>query len=302
MNVALLRSTGRPRIDEILGGFIAALEAALPGRVRGISLSGSVANGTAVSGSDVDGLILFKGTLDDDEAARFSQVARLCSRRSGLLLDFLPKGEDALVAQGELPAKRASRTLIYGEEPPIPVPAMPVEVYTHLMMRGSFQCLRHFRGSPETLSCPLAYPDPDGEFFGYEQRGLRDHGGWRLPGTRALANGLTLAASTLIGIRTGHGVVSRRESVSAYRERIGDQWSDLLEEIYVRCRSSWDYRVPDDAEGRARLRRLCERVLPFENHYLQMCREHLKRQLAGDDSTLREQARESMRLLSFGGD
>jgi hypothetical protein len=300
MNISLLRSTGSSRIDEIVCSFIAALEAALPGRVRGISLSGSVANGTSVSGSDVDGLLVFKGALADEEAERFSQVARDCSRAAGVLLDFLPRGEDALIAQGELPAKRASRTLIYGEEPVNPIPPMSVETYTHLMMRGSFLCLQHVHGSTQTLRYPLDYPDPEGEFFGYERRGFRDLDGWRLPGTKALVNGLTLAASTIVGIRTGHGVVSRRESVTAYRERIGDQWTGLLEEIYDQCRTRWGYLVPEDAADRARLRRLCEQVLPFENHYLQVCREHLTRQLSGDDHAMREPAGETLRQLDFG--
>lgn len=300
MQITLLRSMGSPRVDEIVCSFIAALEAALPGRVRGTWLSGSVADGTAVSGSDVDGLVVFKGTLSDEEAERFSQVERDCSRAAGVLLDFLPKGEDALIAQGELPAKRASRTLAYGDDPAVPIPAMSVETYTHLMMRGSFTCLRHFRGSPRTLRYPLTSPDPEGEFLGYERRGFRDLDGWRLPGTKALVNGLTLAASTIVGIRTGHGVVSRRESVTAYRERIGDQWTGLIEEMYDWCRTRWGYQVPEDVADRAHLRRLCQHVLPFENYYLGVCRDHLTRQLS--DDALRCQALETMQRLDFGDD
>jgi hypothetical protein len=292
--IALRRSTGDQYIDEILRSFIAALKGELPGRIRGVSLSGSLANGSAVPGSDVDGLVLFKGRLADDEAARFTQIMRSCSRRADVLLDFLPKGEDALMAVGELPAKTASRTLISGDDPADPIPPMSVASYTHLMMRGSFSCMRHPRGSAKLLRYPLDFPDPESEFFGYERRGFRDVDGWRLPGTKALVNGLTLAASALVGIRTGHGVVSRRESVSAYRERIGDRWTGLLESIYDRCRAVWGYTVPDDLADRAELRQLCSQVLEFENHYLRVCQEHLTGQIAGNDPALREQARETM--------
>ena len=301
MKPTLRRLTGDRQIDEIMRAFIGALEAALPNRILSVSLSGSMANGTAVAASDIDGVVVLGGSIADNDIARFAEIVQDCSLDAGVHLDFALRSQDALLSQGELPAKRASRTLIYGDDSSTAVPAMSIGQYILLVMRGSFSCLRHFRGLTGQLHYPLPYPDPEGEFFGYERRGYRSLTGWDEPGTKALVNGLTLASTTIVGIRTGHGVVSRHDSVTAYRERIGDRWSRLIESAYARCRAVWGYRVPRAPADRAELRRLCAQVPAFENYYLRVCHEHLRVELSSHDAGRRLQAQETLALLDFGG-
>jgi hypothetical protein len=75
-------------------------------------------------------------------------------------------------------------------------------------------------------------------------------------------------------------VARKRDCHRRYSERIGDEWADLIEDIYMRCRGEWNYLIPDAAEDRAILRAICERTLAFENHFLGVYRDYLLGELA----------------------
>lgn len=70
MSLPLLTSTGSQRVDAILRGTIGLLELAFPDRLRAVYLSGSYADGTATTGSDIDGLVVFKGVLGSADGSR----------------------------------------------------------------------------------------------------------------------------------------------------------------------------------------------------------------------------------------
>jgi len=275
--------------DRSLAEVLARLEAAFPDRVRSFYLSGSVVDLTSVGTSDIDGLVLLKDSATEEEHARFADVVRECSLSHRVLFDFALRGEMELLAEGELPAKKAARVLLAGEDIRDRIPEMPVEQYARLTMRGSLFYLRHMRGSQAPLRRPLTYPDADGEFFGYERDGLRGLHGWSGSGTKALLGGLTLAATTLVAIQAGVGVASRRESVLAYSALVGGEWSAFLLEVYARCRGEWGYLIPESSADRAQLREMCRRVVAFENHYVSVSREYLCRQVAqGGNAQLAE--------------
>ena len=104
---------GDPRIAGLLRAFIGALEQTFPSRVRAVYLSGSYVADTPTPASDIDGLVIFRGPLRDDERDGFVDLARCLSRSSGIHLDLVPRGEEWFTV-GEHPAKTASRLLIYG--------------------------------------------------------------------------------------------------------------------------------------------------------------------------------------------
>ena len=287
MTVSLLNAAGDPRTDEILRASVGLLELVFPGRIRACYLSGSYTDATAVPGSDIDALVVFKGELTAPEREQFRQVTHFCSLLSSVLVDFAARGEDELLRQGEVAAKQASRRLIYGEDIREQVPPMPAERYGQLVMHGSFFYLALVRGRPAVLTFPLSYPEPDAEFYGYDHNGLHSVHGWDGSGLKALVGGTSLAATTIVALSTGHCAVRSDESITAYGQLIGDGWADLLEEIYERCKKRWSYRIPEQVDDRKHLSELCRRVLAFENHYLGLCRDWLLKQLKSGNEDIK---------------
>jgi hypothetical protein len=247
----------------------------------------------------LDGLVVFKGELLADESRQFGEVIDEQSRRVGMVVDFLPKGEAELLREGDLPTKAASRTLVYGEDIRRAVPAASLWRYLAEVMRGSWFYLLLVRGNAETLGLPLDYPDPNSEFYGYERNGLRSLDGWDQTGTKALVGGITLAATTLVGIRAGVVIVRSADSVTAYRDHIGDNWTAWLAQLYLCCKQRWNYRIPQAAADRQELRELCRQTLDFENHYLQECWQYLHEQLSVTDSSRAAVAADCLRVIDL---
>jgi len=297
--IQLKSSTGAERIDALLTTYLSELIERFPGRLRSVYLTGSVANATADQISDVDGVVILAGLASIEDEQTFKSVTTKWSGRSGTVLDLVVLGDETLFVGGALPRKLASWVLIYGEEIRDHIPPMSVEQYTDAIMRGSFTCLRHTRAAPNVLAYPLTYPDLEGEFYGYDRRGYREIDGWRSAGTRALVNGLSLAATTLVAMHTGFCATSRRESFVAYREQIGGTWAQFLDEIHARCRNEWSYRLPEDAAGRQQLRELCRDVLAFENEYVLRCIKYLRVQLEAQDDGQAARAAETLAQIQF---
>lgn len=128
-------------------------------------------------------------------------------------------------------------------------------------MEDSWFYLAHLHGGSFPLRYPLAYPDPDGEFFGYERNGLKTLQGWNRPGTKALVGGVTLAASTLVGIRTGVAIVRSVDSVTAYQVKISDASAPWIVVLYRQAKQHWSYLIPPDPAERRVLRDVCARTL-----------------------------------------
>jgi hypothetical protein len=302
MEIELVRSTGDWRIDEMLRGALGLLDSVMPDRIRSAYLTGSLADGTAIRSSDVDVLVVLKGSVSDDERGWLHRFRRYGSVLAGRFLDFVLEGEDKLFAEGRTPAKTASFVLVAGEETRDRWPAESDAECLHKLMRGSFFYLGHFRGSQGPLTYPLTYPDADGEFFGYERRGYHDPEGWISPGTKAFVGGMTLAASVIVAVRTGQLPVTKSQSQAAYRERIGDEWAPWLEALSAACRGAWSYRVPEAPSDRAQLRRLCERALDFENHYLRVSQQHLLAGLRGADEAEQARSLDTLFRLRYPGE
>jgi predicted nucleotidyltransferase len=232
MHRALLTSTMNTRADQILQELVEALASAFPDRVRSLYISGSTISGDAVTSSDIDGLVIFASEVTSDEAQRYRSLAEALSVRHGVLLDIVLLADQDVFTRGDLPEKAASRRLIYGEDIRHLIPAIPLWQYGLATMQGSWFYLTHVREDAAHLALPLKYPDPAGEFFGYERNGARSLSGWDLAGTKALVGGVTLAATTLVSLGSGIPIVRSSDAVQAYAQHIGDAHSDWLVRVY----------------------------------------------------------------------
>jgi len=127
------------------------------------------------------------------------------------------------------------------------------------------------------LTPPLAYPDPDGEFYGYDIVPARPDAH---RGTRVLVSIAAWIATLILAIETGRYAGQKSQSIRLCKEYLpDDRRTRLAAAINDTCKGEWGYELPEGSEERARLRALCQDTLSLENEYLTLCRGYLLAQL-----------------------
>lgn len=287
-SLALLSSTGNEQVDQILRGFVGLCELAFPGRVRGYYLTGSWINGTALllpgdpdNSSDLDLRVIFKGTLEEPERRRFDTLAAACLRISPLRLEVYPTGEEVLTRNWDVCLKQES-LLLFGEDIRDRLPLPDLDDYIQRTMTFPPYAMAAVRGQvlyadgqwrKPLLRCPLSYPDPDGEFRGYEV----------VSSLGELVGDATWAATVILALKAGLYAGTKWSAARMYREQMQDEWSDLPAAVFEKCKLAWRHQIPAGDEDRKQLRELCRRMLGLENYLLQLCREYLIAALASED-------------------
>ena len=292
----LVASTGSARMDGVVRRLIAEMHAVLPGRLRAVYVLGSYADASAVSTSDLDLELIIADRLRDDERTRIRAfLAEYASSTEGEL-DIGCADEDGLRA-GVSPTLKLGGRLLWGTDLCQTLDLMPLVAWTRDRMHTSYWRLFGLFSRPLPLSAPLDYPDPADEFYGYARRLTRLPDGRDVAGTRDLMRAVGWMATALVAYQAGQYVATKRDCASMYREYIGDQWSDLLDELALWVRGDWQYRIPADPEERARLRAICAHTLGFENHFLMVYCDYALAELRSDDPTGRQKAIEILQRV-----
>jgi hypothetical protein len=185
-NLCLFAETGTPEVDAILRRLVDLLEQQFPKRVRGYYLVGSDAVGCPFWTSDVDVVVLFKGSLDPNQAARFRQTVDEFRGTISYPLDATADGEERLRRAGSSRFYVAS-LLLYGEDVRPSLPPKPLDAYLRDEMHLPLMLSARVRSGPAALTFPINFPDPSGEFLGYDRRLLRVPGGTPHPCTKDAA-------------------------------------------------------------------------------------------------------------------
>ena len=270
--IQLLTSIGDERVDTLLGGTIGIFEIAFPGRIRAYYLTGSFVDGSALPASDVDLTLVFRGRFMPGEEARADALAAACSRISRIELDLAPVEEQipwplraAVVKLGSL--------CLYGDDlrPSLSLP--PLEDYRRHTVRLGARLIAELRPPLQDARAayPLAYPDPSGEFYGYDRHSPSAPAGH--PPLKDMVVAIGMMATALLALEHGIIVGHKRESVRLYTERMGGKWAGLVSSSFTLVRNGWGYHIPADPPARRQLRELCAQMLAFENHFLSTCRE-----------------------------
>lgn len=277
-------STGSARVDDLLLGLLGVYEMAFPGRVRACYVDGSYADGSGLATSDVDLTLIFGGAFHDEVERRGAEtLCRHCALLSGVELDASVADEVELRA-GVHPSLKLAATLVYGEEVREDAPLVSIEQWTRDRMHSSFWRVAHLFGRPLPMRYPVDFPDPGAVFYGYDRRTVRLADGGEVPSTRDLIRLVGWAATALIAQKAGRYVARKRDCHTLYRELIGGEYADLLDDIYTLCRGRWQYLIPSDPQERRTLRGICERTLAFENAFLLEYREFVMRELRGAEA------------------
>src|SRR6185436_5719966 len=129
----------------------------------------SYADGSSTPASDLDLVAVFKDSASPQELDHFRSITRSLAQISAVLLDCLPTDETTL-AQGVKASLKMARVL-YGELALGQYPLEPLDLHIQRSMFLACRALHILHGQPERLVHPVSYPDPPGEFYGYEQWG-----------------------------------------------------------------------------------------------------------------------------------
>jgi len=276
--------------DGLVAGLSGRILAAFPGEIRSLYLLGSRAIDREVETSDVDFALFFR---DGADPGRRRAVADWLAREreaGGPMLDITVLDEPDL-AGGIRPYLKIAR-LLAGEEVLRGRPLKPAEelVAYHAHLAAYF--IWAVRGRPAELRHPLGYPEPGGEFSGYERHGLRVGENRYAPGFGQLVNSVISVATFRVAHRAGEFFANKGMVAAAYARCLpADPWTDLVAGVYELGRIRWQGRIPADAADRRRLAGLCREVLAFENEGLGDCLLLLPRFLALGDADLRQRVR-----------
>jgi predicted nucleotidyltransferase len=297
-----IRTIGKPSIDHVLSHIVERYETQFPGRIRACYLTGSYAEGNAVEWSDIDVYVLFKDAfVSEEEAAQAEQLGRALAPLTPLRLDLHAGSEQS---QDSLPgflraAVKQTSVLLYGEDTREQMSLPGREEYTRDATAIALKFLLWLH-QVENVTYPLAYPDPDGAFFGYDQlQFLSSDRAKARPGIRLLVESACRIGTALLAFKTDCSVSTKRESVQTYCELINDEWASLLEAMLEKGKLCWSYNLPEQIEERAELRVLCERMLPFENHYLRAYRAFLLAQLGSHNEAARQCAVQGLKQVIY---
>ena len=281
-NVTLLNSVGNRRVDNILRGVIGIFESTFPNRIRGYYLTGSYMDGTAVPASDIDVDILFIcNFINLEEKEKVQQISQYCSLISPIPLELNIYGEGQALRLG-FPTLKFASVLLYGEDIRNEISLIPLEWWQRSLMHVPYRFFSRIRGNPEFLVFPLNYPDPVGEFYGYDTREARAADNSMHPGTKEIINCVGKSALAIIALKANVYVNDKNDCLKQYLTRINDEWTDLIQDVYAKCRRAWGYCVPEDAEDRKQLINICERTLAFENYFLSLYKDFLLAELKSE--------------------
>ena len=286
-DLLLIHSTGDERIDRFLQGLVGIYMQTFPGRIRSFYLTGSYADGSSISLSDIDLSIVFAGTISDQEAERARALEQFCEQLGSLRLNLSFSGEASLSDVERVLVKRGGM-LIYGKDIREHILLPTLDVYRKHVTWMPYRFWGQVIRSCEVLSYPLTYPNYEDEFYGYTQKRISVWYPAEIEqGTKELITGALRTATAILALRAGQYVMSKRDSVQRYRAYIHDEWTNYLETLYFKGKLEWQYLIPAEPEARRLLHELCQRTLAFENQYFELYRKYLLTLLQGsEDDTL----------------
>ncbi|GCE21261.1 hypothetical protein [Dictyobacter kobayashii] len=277
-SLTLAVSTGNQQVDAILTGTIGLLETILPGRIRAYYLHGSFYDHTGIETSDIDLFVVARENFSTAERTQIQQIMHYCALFSPFMAELNALDETSLLKNGHYRIKSASN-LVWGEDIREQLPVQSFEQYLQFYAAFPFIYSVNMLRNRDSIELPLAYPDPEGEFYGYDQA-LMPPQNERRRNIKKFVTNMCWIATLLIAWKAGKEVEGKQASIQLYRQYVNDEWSDFVEEVYSWGNQRWHYLIPEQPEERRRLRKLCQQALAFEQHYLDLYVRYLQAEIA----------------------
>jgi hypothetical protein len=264
--ITLLASTHNQQIDDILCGAIGILETTFPERIKAYYLHGSFFDDTAIPTSDIDLFLVTHGKFSAEERTKMQRIMYFSALFSPFMVEMMALDDASLLQNGHYRIKSASK-LLRGVDMRSSMPEQTLEQYLRTYASFPFIYSVNMLRAMERVVLPLSYPQPEEEFYGYDQQLLPPKNEQR-HNIKKLVTGVCWTATVFIAWKAGKMVSGKRASVEMYQEYVHDEWMDLVTEVYELGNRQWHYLVPVEQDKRRHLHNLCSRVVAFENHYL----------------------------------
>jgi len=275
-SIELMFHTGNFAVDSLLARLVGILERDYAYRVTAYYPTGSYADDTANAFSDVDFAVIAKDLKDGVEIQQSVNFASPSWPVVERVIFAESELNHSLYADKLVNLKWGSQ-LLYGRDVRARIaPQLPD--YTTAVIRQCRNGIAMLRDS-ESVLLPICYPDATGEFFGYEKTRSDGHDTVRkvrwypigtTEGTKELASVVARCSTGLVAVNAGQFVSTRAKAVEVYSELVADEWTEFIRDVHVNCRLKWGYRIPSLSKDRDHLRSLCERMLSFERHSLEI--------------------------------
>jgi predicted nucleotidyltransferase len=226
---------------------------------------GSHADGTAVSKSDMDLVVIFKGWAQDDDKQSLQALCKTLSGELSIPIDLEILDEQTLKNTTD-PVLKLGSHLLFGSDIRETLSLLEIEAWARDRLHTSYWRSIALFNRPSPVTLPLGYPSDEDPFFGYVVSGS----------TRTLVRHISWAATALIAHQARTYVVRKADFPGIYRQVINDEFSDYLKQLYELCKVEWNYQIPDNS---ADLAELCRQTLAFENHFMDVYKTFLINEL-----------------------
>ncbi len=204
--VTLAYSTGDERIDKALGDVISRVEHTFPAEIDGYYLIGSRATKGALPTSDIDMVIVFKGTQADRTIVdRAEMLVDEYARSHAINLGAFVMLEAAIWSVYN-PVFKLDSAFLYGRDTRDALTLVPVEEWAQQVLHAMYQAAGRSRSLAVMIN-PLDPLAPQGEFYGYDRDTVRLVDGAEVTSTRGVVTGACWYATALVGLKAGQYVL-----------------------------------------------------------------------------------------------
>ena len=211
-------------------------------RLQAIYLSGSWREGTAVKGSDLDLILVLGGSASRDDRRKLAiLVATLNEHATPEIGPLLV--DDAILSR-PLPMYLKAAALLWGED-----------VFEDATEMSAVDTQRRWTHGSLRLLKMLEHPNGGYDLGTSDEPRLKlfVSAVARMAGARAAARGVCLASKSACCLQ--------------YRDIVGGEDTDTVEEVYRVCKIDWGYAWPTTPEGEARIPHLQEAVSAMEQRF-----------------------------------
>lgn len=250
----------------IIEGMVRLLQTAVPDQFLSFYLIGSSTDEAATPISDIDAIVFLREGVGETAVQHVNDLLANLRHISPLRLDVkATTPEDPRWASD--PRVKLSGQLVTGEDILDRLPLPTKEAYQAWIRPWPLNFIRIMHDG--NMAYPLAYPDPDDEFFGYTRiRATVWYPAGVVAGTKELVAAVGWIATAVIAQETGTIITTRSQAVKQYQTEIGGEWADYIARVYERCGQQWRYAIPKSLNELRELQSICSQFRDFVNFYL----------------------------------
>ena len=199
--------TGHKEIDRILRDLIGQFESAFPKQILAYYLNGSYAGDYGVQSSDVDLAVIWVADTLQKDIERAQEMVSELSAQALVELDI------GFICANQMvrPSLFFNGQLIYGADIRDRLQVMPLDYWMRERMHAGCWLICHLHNRSGRAYLPFDFPDPDGAFYGYDERIAKSREGDQLRGLKNMMRATSLAATGLIALQANLYVKDKTE-------------------------------------------------------------------------------------------